>query len=91
MSKGSMPTKVQIAKARRAIKAEDRRAERLPETPEYKASVAENQRRSLLLSEHPDHICSLRCDGQDGPRSYCARLRRQLFDRQEPGKGEHDA
>lgn len=74
-----MPTPEQITAAKNEIKEEDRRAEEARRTPERLAAEAENYRRSSLPSEHPDHLCGLMCDGQDGSNSYCARLRFKLF------------
>lgn len=73
------PSASEVAAAKRAIAAEDEVARQLRERPEQIAAAAENSRRSRLPSEHPDHICGLSCDGQDGQNSYCARLRRKLF------------
>ena len=75
------PSKSQIAAAKREIAVEDDAARQLREAPDQLAIAAENSRRSRLPSEHPDHICGLSCDGQDGSNSYCARLRRKLFDK----------
>ena len=73
------PSSSQIEAAKRAIAAEDETARQLRDAPEQIAVAAENSRRSRLPSAHPDHICGLGCDGQDGQNSYCARLRRKLF------------
>lgn len=75
------PTKAQIDKARAEIAAEDKATQEYYESPEVQASCEENNRRANLPSEHPDHICGIRCDGQDGWTSYCARLRIKLFGR----------
>ena len=68
-----MPTDAEIEEARRQINEEDKKQEGL--IVEY----AENRRRNHLPSEHPEHICGVMCDGQDGYSSYCARIRRKLF------------
>lgn len=46
--------------------------------PDIVAQGEENNRRSNLPSEHPEHICGMRCDGQDGRTSDCWRLREKL-------------
>lgn len=73
------PNKSAVAAAKREIAVEDEEARRLRESPEQQAVSDENSRRSRLPSEHPDHICGMLCDGQDGQNSYCSRLRRKLF------------
>ena len=67
-----LPSKRAVAQAKREVKEEIR--------------IAEEQKRARsrklldgLPSEHPDHVCGLMCDGQDGASSYCARLRFKLF------------
>lgn len=35
--------------------------------------------RKPLPSEHPDHVCGMHCDGQDGMNSTCAQTRSRLF------------
>lgn len=74
------PSSYQVALAKRQIAEEDEvaRQETL-NSQKDQAIAAENSRRSQLPSEHPEHICGLGCDGQDGQNSYCARLRRKLF------------
>ena len=47
--------------------------------PDIKAQVEENNRRSGLPPEDPDHICGMRCDGQDGQSSDCYKIRMKLF------------
>lgn len=65
------PTAWQVARAKREIELEDLGAAK---------RLAESSRsRDSLPSEHPDHVCGLMCDGQDGSNSQCARLRTKLF------------
>jgi len=47
--------------------------------PDIKATVEDNRRRSNLPPEHPDHICGMMCDGQDGNNSDCCLIRMKLF------------
>lgn len=72
-----------VAVAKAELAEEDRKAEEARRSrvasPEYKAKIADIDRRSNLPSEHPEHLCGMPCDGQDGSNSYCARLRRKLF------------
>lgn len=79
--------RTRVAAAKAEIAEEDRRAveARLARhaTPAYRAQVDEGSRRTKLPSEHADHLCGMLCDGQDGSNSYCARLRRKLFPRDE--------
>lgn len=71
--------RMSVAQAEREIKQENQ--DRVDshaayyESEEYK----EVQRRTHLPSSHPDHICGIFCDGQDGSNSHCARLRAKLF------------
>ena len=73
------PYRMTIEEAERQIEAEDRADRARRDSPEDRAAIAENERRSSLPPEHPDHCCGLMCDGQDGASSYCARLRAKLF------------
>lgn len=73
------PTKKAVAAAKRALAAEDEARERARITSVDSPAAAENARRSSLPSEHPEHVCGMSCDGQDGANSYCARLRAKLF------------
>lgn len=75
---GRKPSKAQVEAAKREIDEEDARALDTKRNS-YLRAEAENRRRSNLPPEHPDHICGMFCDGQDGSNSYCARLRRKLF------------
>ena len=68
-----------VAAAEREMRAEDVAVRKLQDTSERRAIETETSRRSSLPPEHPDHICGMMCDGQDGASSYCARLRRKLF------------
>lgn len=79
--KQTRPTKAEVTDAKREIAEEDERAEAAARLRRASAAVveAENERRAKLPSEHPDHICGVRCDGQDGMNSRCARLRVKLF------------
>lgn len=76
------PTKRQVEAADQEIVAEDEAARQLLvlDTAKNLIAATAKSRRSRLPSEHPDHICGLACDGQDGQNSYCARLRRKLFE-----------
>ena len=74
-----MPTEQQIAAARLEMEQEDRAREKAEHTLERETIVEENNRRSNLPSEHPEHMCGMMCDGQDGWNSDCARVRRKLF------------
>lgn len=65
------PTAWQVTRAKREIELEDQLAFE-------RASFTSSQSRNLP-SEHPDHVCDLTCDGQDGSNSQCARLRAKLF------------
>lgn len=47
--------------------------------PDIKKKAEENARRSNLPPEHPDHICGIMCDGQDGTNSDCCKIRMKLF------------
>lgn len=76
-----IPSKEEVESAKKEIEREIEAAEKARDTPERRAIVAENRRRSSLPSEHPEHICGMLCDGQDGQSSYCARLRLKLFGR----------
>lgn len=71
------PTKRQVDQAAMEIAEEDRRAAKVRE--QLPNHISEINRRSNLPPEHPDHICGMMCDGQDGSNSYCARLRWKLF------------
>lgn len=75
------PTNEQVTTAKAEIEAEDsrRRANSVCAYDEQKRIIAENQRKSSLPSEDPEHIHGMMCDGQDGMNSYCERLRRKLF------------
>lgn len=74
----NMPT-AEVARAKAEIEDENRRSREANDTPERRAQGEENSRRSSLPSEHPDHICGMLCDGQDGWTSHCYRLRDKLF------------
>lgn len=47
--------------------------------PDIKAICEDNNRRSNLPPEDPEHICGMFCDGQDGGGSDCAKIRCKLF------------
>lgn len=74
-----IPTKDEVERAKREIAEEDVVRVSKYNTPEVFAVIEENNRRTRLPSEHPDHLHGLMCDGQDGMNSYCERLRRKLF------------
>lgn len=60
------------------MEEEDVRRRERDESPEIKSIVDENNRRSHLPSEDPEHICGIFCDGQDGQSSMCWRVRDKL-------------
>lgn len=66
-----MPTKSQIEGAWAEIEAEDRQP--------LDFIIHGGPAADYLPPEHPEHICGIRCDGQDGASSYCSRIRRKLF------------
>lgn len=72
------PTKSQIEKARREIQDEDNARQERMNSPEVQRRIMEINRKSNLPSEDPEHICGMRCDGQDGQSSHCYRLRKKL-------------
>lgn len=70
------PTRKRVAAAEAEIAAED--ARRFAMSRLDTAVTLDNRRRSNLPSEDLEHICGLKCDGQDGQTSHCYRLRAKL-------------
>ena len=74
-----LPTEEAIQRAKKEMQEENILSWGRANSPSNRRTIEENHRRSSLPSEHPDHICGIMCDGQDGSNSDCARLRRKLF------------